>query len=296
MAQRFGGKFSPDGTPVEDEAPRRQVTTTRTAGKARVNLLYLAPLPLLWTAFRQDAIGMALDLGAAAVLALGVYLLSEGLKAEAAFDARKVAKRPAVPRKIFAAALCGLGVFMAAFSLDGGGTVQPLIYGIIAVVLHVVAFGFDPLKSKGVTDVDDFQNERVAKAVDAAEGYLDGMIASIKQTGDRRLEWRVEEFANVAREMFRQVEQDPRDLTAARKFLGVYLEGARDATVKFVDHYGKTKDATARLEYATLLQDLETNFSRRTEKLMESDRTDLDVEIEVLRDRLAREGVHMNRS
>ena len=113
--------------------------------------------------------------------------------------------------------------------------------------------------------------------------------------GDRRLEWRVEEFAKVAREMFRQVEQDPRDLTAARKYLGVYLEGARDATTKFVDLYGKTKDPQARLDYATLLQDLETNFAQRTEKLMISDRTDLDVEIGVLRDRLAREGVHMNR-
>lgn len=118
----------------------------------------------------------------------------------------------------------------------------------------------------------------------------------IKGIGDRRLEWRVEEFAKVAREMFRQVEQDPRDLTAARKYLGVYLEGARDATAKFVELYSKTKDSQARLDYATLLQDLETNFAQRTEKLMESDRTDLDVEIEVLRDRLAREGVHMNRS
>jgi hypothetical protein len=40
-----------------------------------------------------------------------------------------------------------------------------------------------------------------------------------------------------------------------------------------------------------LLRDLGDEFAARTEKLLLDDRSDLDIEIGVLRDRLAREGV-----
>jgi hypothetical protein len=91
--------------------------------------------------------------------------------------------------------------------------------------------------------------------------------------------------------MFRTIENDPRDLTAARKYLSVYLMGARDATVKFADIYTRGRDKDARKDYVQLLDDLEANFTARTQKMLTDDRSDLNVEIEVLRERLAREGV-----
>ena len=99
----------------------------------------------------------------------------------------------------------------------------------------------------------------------------------------------MEAFQATAREMFRTVEEDPRDLTQARKYLTVYLQGARDATLKYANLHATARDYTARSDYLALLNDLETNFAARTQKMLVSDRGDLDVEIEVLRDRLARE-------
>jgi 5-bromo-4-chloroindolyl phosphate hydrolysis protein len=93
----------------------------------------------------------------------------------------------------------------------------------------------------------------------------------------------------IARGLFRQVENDPGDLTAARKFLTVYLRGARDATVKFADAYAQARDAKVRTDYEALLGDLETTFAERTKALLANDHTDLNVEIEVLRERLAQE-------
>ena len=94
-------------------------------------------------------------------------------------------------------------------------------------------------------------------------------------------------FAATARELFHQVEQDPGDLAAARRYLGVYLMGARDATVKFVDLYAQNRDPKVRAEYEALLTDLETNFASRTTALLSNNHSDLNVEIEVLRERLA---------
>ena len=74
-------------------------------------------------------------------------------------------------------------------------------------------------------------------------------------------------FAATARGLFRTIEGDPGDLTAARKYLSVYLMGARDATVKFADHYAQTRDAAARADYEALLTDLETTFAAEDDRL-----------------------------
>jgi len=71
--------------------------------------------------------------------------------------------------------------------------------------------------------------------------------------------------------------------------------GARDATIKFADMYARTQDTKARDDYEALLDDLEKSFSDRTRKMLLDDRSDLTVEIDVLRDRLQREGVRIDR-
>ena len=157
----------------------------------------------------------------------------------------------------------------------------------------MAAFGIDPLKDKRMEGIDDFQQDRVARVVDTAEAHLDVMKSQIAALGDRKLELRVAGFQAIARRMIRTVEEDPRDLTGARKFLGVYLMGARDATIKFVDLYQRNKDPDARTKYEALLDDLEQNFAARTEKMLLDDRSDMDIEINVLRDRLQREGVSL---
>ena len=127
--------------------------------------------------------------------------------------------------------------------------------------------------------------------VEAAEANLRAMSQAILRTGDRRLEARVGLFAATARQLFEQVEQNPGGLAPARRYLGVYLEGARDATIKFADLYAQTRDPRALADYEALLADLEASFSALAQRLHEGGRTDMDIEIEVLRDRLAREGV-----
>ena len=186
--------------------------------------------------------------------------------------------------------LTGAGLAVAGFAA-GGDILAPIAYAVVGTVLHFLAFGPDPLQNKGLEGVDLFQTDRVARAVDEAEEHLRAMSEAIKRAGDRTLETRVGQFQQAARALFRTVENDPRDLTAARRYLGVYLLGARDATVKFADIYSRTRNAEARADYAALLDDLEQNFATRNQKLLLDDRSDLTIEIDVLRERLQREGV-----
>ena len=304
MAKRYGGKYSPDDKPETGDQPERgQYDGARVepAG-ARANIMFVPAIPLVFLSLNDGAIGMTLGLVAAGMLTLAAWLLREGLRAEAAYKSRRTARRPAIPRKIFASVLTGLGIALAAYRneyLDSESATQvsllaPVLFGVVTAVLHSVSFGIDPLKDKGMEGIDTFQQDRVARVVDDAEASLSEMSDAIARAGDRRIEARVERFQNTARELFRTVEEDPRDLAGARKYLTVYLQGARDATVKFADVYARTRDAQALADYTALLDDLEQNFAARTRKMLLDDRSDLTVEIDVLRERLQREGVRLD--
>ncbi|WP_372989013.1 5-bromo-4-chloroindolyl phosphate hydrolysis family protein [Sulfitobacter sp.] len=286
MAQRFGGKYSQGG-----DAKQTKRIEVDPVG-ARSNLLFIPGIVLVFTSLNDGAQGLALGLVAAAALTGAALMLREGVKAEAAYRARKVAERPALPRKMIASALTGIGVALAAYKNDPG-VMAAVLYGAAAIGLHVSAFGIDPLTSKGMEGVDSFQKDRVARVVDEAEKHLTAMSAAIVRTRDRQATERLEQFQTTARTLIRTVEEDPRDLTGARKYLSVYLQGARDATIKFADIFANTQDAQAKADYLILLDDLDKNFAARTQKSLLDDKTDLTIEIDVLRERLSQEGVRL---
>ena len=289
MAQRYGGKYSPDGNrrdagPQTDHA-MAPMATPKAGGWGRADLLFLPPLIFAFRAFRSDPQGLVLGLAATAVLVLAAWLTREGIKAQAAYDERKIARRPALPRKILGAALTGVGLVIGGMVMSTSAIVLVLI-GVAGVALHLGAFGLDPLGDKGMDGVDSFQVDRVARAVTEAEKTLAGMKDAILRAKDRSLELRVDKFAETARSLFRSVEADPGDLTAARKYFSVYLMGARDATVKFADAYAQGRDPAIRADYEARLNDLETTLAQRTTALLSNNHNDLDIEIQVLRDRL----------
>jgi hypothetical protein len=295
MTRRYGGKFSPEGVPDAEVLPNRFRGKKAFKSNIRAKILFLVPLPLLFSGIGAlktgDGTGIVYNWGALAALFLAAWLLRDGLQAEEEYNARKVARPPAIPRKIFASVLTGAGVALAAFGGAHVALFSSLVFGVAAAVAHSLSFGIDHLRSKGLEGFDTFETDRVAKAVEKAEKLLVETISASKRFNDRALEGRVESIASAARDMFRTVEEDPRDLVRARKFMGVYLKGARDATIKFADIYARNREPAARADYVELLTDLEISFAAHREVLLLDDRSDLDIEIEVLRDRLKQEGV-----
>lgn len=289
MAQKFTAKHSPGG----DNAFRGQ-KARKVSSAAR--LMFLLPLPLLLSGigeiFQGDVLGMVLELGGFSLMTLSAWLLNEGLRAEELFNARTIAKPPSIPRKMFASVAIGLGVTAAAYGGDlTGGLISSAILGAMASAAQLVAFGVDPVRGKGISGDNAFEAERVAQAVDKAEAYVADILVAAKRIGDKPLEARIERLAARARDLFRSVESDPRDLSRARKFMTVYLMGARDATAKFADIYARSRNTEARTNYEALLDDLEVSFTDHREQLLLTNQSDLDIEIQVLRERLDREGV-----
>ena len=294
MARRITGRYSPQGkaggapsAPARPAPPpvERRVNPVG----ARVNLMFVLPFFFGASAFFRDPAGLAANLGVFALLMLSAWLTREGVIAQDAYDRRRVARRPAIPRKVFGAVAMGLGLGVA--GLFGGGTVNAVIFAALGGALHLFAFGPDPMRDKGMEGVDVFQTDRVARAISDAEEHLSAISDAALRIRDRHVEARIGEFQAHARALFRTVENDPSRLSAARRYLGVYLLGAREATVKFADLYARSRDEGAKNDYIALLDDLQKNFALRTETLLDSDRQALDIEMDVLRERLEREGL-----
>ncbi|MFQ5623323.1 MAG: 5-bromo-4-chloroindolyl phosphate hydrolysis family protein [Paracoccaceae bacterium] len=298
VARRYSGKYTAGGRrSTRETAPHAPVFRGRKVvrGKLRANLLFFVPLPLLLSGLgaisNADTAKILASLGSFGLLILAAWLLRDGLKAEDAYAARKVSRPPAIPRKAFASALTAAGIFVAAWFGWGQGIAASAVLALIAAAAHVAAFGTDPFRRKGMEGVSDFEADRVARAVEKAETLVSEIMDAAKRIGDRDIEARIERLCASARAVFRTVEEDPRDLARARKFLSVYLMGTRDATAKFAEVHAQNPGTEALHAFDALLSDLETSFANQRERLLEDNRSDLEIEIEVLRERLQQEGL-----
>jgi hypothetical protein len=308
MAQRFGGRYSPGASP--DASPgaspgtrpgRRKAFRGRRASAVDVRalLMFVWPTPLIFGALGAlaggAAVSMVLLLAAYASLIGGAWLLREGQRAEAEYHARPISRPPAFPRKIGASVLTGAGVALASWlgAAAGGvsGVVEAVVFGAMAAGAHLAAFGLDPLRAKGLDQtVGRGELDRVTEALQQAEARLRAIEALAHRMRDREIDARIQRLNATVRDMIRLVEKDPRDLGRARRYLGVYLTGAEDATRKYAENRDRLEDPKLHREYLELLSDLEGSFARGREMLLLDDRTDLEVEIEVLRERLGQEG------
>ncbi len=290
-AQRYSGRYSPGA--AAPSGPFVRPAGPGSLPGIRSWLLFLLPTPLLASAIGSIGSGNVLaaliDLAAYGSLLGGAFLLREGLKAEQAFAERRIARPPAFPRKLVAAVLAGDGVFLATFFGWGIGLTSAIGFAALATAAHLVAFGLDPMRSKGVRE-HGADGERAAEALDRAEEHLASILDLAPRLGDREVQIRTTALVTEVRRMLHLVEEDPRDLDRARRYLSVYLKGAHEAARKYADNHARLNDPKLRADYLALIADLETSFGRGREMLLADNRTDLEVEIEVLRERLQQEG------
>ncbi|MGD7473446.1 hypothetical protein, partial [Ralstonia pseudosolanacearum] len=133
MARKFGGQYSPGGASDPRDAVVDPVRIKKARSRGRV--LYMPGVVLVFTSLSSGPQVLVTALAGAGVLTLAAWMLQEGLRAEAAYDARKVARRPALPRKVLASVLTGIGVAIAAYTGESG-LVGSALYGVAALALH----------------------------------------------------------------------------------------------------------------------------------------------------------------
>jgi 5-bromo-4-chloroindolyl phosphate hydrolysis protein len=258
-------------------------------------LMFLLPLPVLFAAVVSLASGK-LDglLGNSAGYALflaGALLLRRGLLTEAEYDRRRVAKAP-WPLKTLGGGAIALATGVTAWLGAGQHPVMAVAFGLAALLGCYLTYGFDPRLAKRFTDRDGVDTtDRVLEALAQAETSIAAIEQTTRHIRNAELNARLRRIVALARRILTMLEEDPRDLRRARKFLNVYLDGAQQVTEGYARTHGRVTAPELEDNFRRVLATIEEVFQEQQQKLLETDVTDLDVRIEVLTTQLKREGV-----
>ena len=230
-----------------------------------------------------------------ALLILAGTFIQKGLEAEAAYNSRRVA-RPPGPRKLFGALAVAASVFLLAWIADGQGLFMSLLYGVLGSIGCVMAYGLDPMGRKdidaGLAERSGLKSEDVIAAVSEAESKIREIELNARELHNRELTERLTRIAAQARAVLAQVERDPGDLRRARRFFVTYLDGTRDVVRKYREQQNDLSSTPLAESFRHVLETVERVFIEQEQVLKRNESLDLEVQIEVLKTQLEKEGVH----
>jgi len=254
-------------------------------------LLFLMPLPVLIAAVIHLVKGNILSSITAGALFTGFMIAAvmarHGFKLEHRFKKKKLARAPGTPFKSVAAILLAGTTGLTAFLLSGYGLFASILIGFVTLLGFYLAYGVDPRRDKtgniplGASAVEVFE------AFEEAEIKIATIEKARENINNINFDQHLKRIVKKARGILTLIEEDPRDLTRARKFLKVYLEG----TARVTESYAKThgRDATTEVldtNFQEVLDSIESTFDEQHQKLLRNDQLDLDVKIEVLKTQL----------
>lgn len=265
---------------------------TKTAAAQQDWPLFVLPLPAAVAALVAllggqlgmllgDLMGYGLMLGGALLVRLGL-----GNERSAIGTARWWHLAP----KTLGALILALGSGITAWLGAGHHPGIALAFALLTLLGFHLVYGLDLSFQHRLRRPSGLGAQGAASLREAARA-----IAAIEQARleirQPELDTRLANITALARQILERVEDDPRDLWRARKFLTVYLEGVQ----RVVEGYAKTHGRVAAPEldqrFRHALETVEAAFREQHQVLLERDVEDLDVQIEVLTQQLEREGI-----
>ncbi len=226
------------------------------------------------------------------LFAVGALSNRRGLVLEQEYHRRKVASAPRLPLKILGSILVSAGVWTAGYFVAGQGLLFSLFTSLLTWLGFYLTYGLDPLVDKGVGEERaGYTTQEVVDAIREAEEKIAGIRKAASRLRNLELRGRLRRIGDSAEQIVRLVEETPQDLRRARKFLNVYLDGARKVAQGYADTHSKTDSEELESNFRNVLITIEEVFNEQHKKLLDHDVLDLDVQIEVLSTRLKNEGV-----
>jgi 5-bromo-4-chloroindolyl phosphate hydrolysis protein len=256
-------------------------------------LLYLFPLPLIPAALiallRGNVAVLLAEVGAMALLYGGASLVRQGIKREMD-ERRRFAS--GLPLKSLGYLATVAGVFVVSNLLVGQSIVFAAVVAALAGLGCFLAYGADAsAQSLVVPAGSDYTAAEASAMLAEAEKRVDGLERAAKAIRDGEITTRLRRIADLARAILANLAHDPRDLRRARKFLNIYLDSALRVSESYARTHERASNAELESRFRNVLVTIEQVFGEQQQKLLENDVLDLDVQIEVLKTQLEREGV-----
>ncbi|ESQ16390.1 MAG: hypothetical protein N838_23285 [Thiohalocapsa sp. PB-PSB1] len=269
---------------------RRQQADAARPSSASAWLLFLLPLPVAVAAVVSLAQGQLLALLGNSI-GYGLFLGGALLVRRGGLSAGK-ASVAAWPMKTLGAVLVALATGMTAWLGVGHHPAIAVVFALLALLGCYLTYGFELKHGRHFPGIG---KQGIGKQARLTLSHAEHSIAAIEQASrdieQPELADQLRRIAELASAILNRLQEDPRGLRRARKFLNVYLDGVKS----IVEGYAKTHGLVIAPElderFRRALITVEDAFREQQQRLLDSDLDDLDVQIEVLTQQLEREGI-----
>jgi len=267
--------------------PQTDVGTYQ-AKKGYLLYIFLAPIfiAIILALTERNISAFLLNLTAFGLFYTTAKLNTLGLANEFKYHQEQLTKAPKRPYKTFSATLLGISTFFTATIAGGESLFTGLFLSIISSVGYYLYYGLDPRNDK-LENIGDISADFVLKTISEAKSKLTDIERDIdKISNDTLLQNSLSLAVKKAKDIIQAIQEDPKDIRVARKFLVVYLDGLKSVTNAYtsMDEADINKNTKEKLHQ--LLEDVEHRFDKELIRLKKNNAFDLDVNINVLQEQI----------
>ncbi len=252
-------------------------------------LLYLFLIPLfiavILALLQTNIQAFLLNSLAFALFFFTAKLSSKGFTQELEYLRSPLTKAPKIPYKTIAAFMLGGSTFFTAWVAGGKSFFSALFLGVIATLGYYLYYGFDPKKDK-LDNLGDISAEFVLETIGEAKTKLSNIEKHMDQIEDTLLHGKLNTAMIKAKNILETIQEDPKDIRVARKFLIVYIDGVAKVTDSYVSMDEEDIDSETKERLYGLMDDLDIRFDKELERLKNNNQFDLDVHIDVLKEQI----------
>jgi 5-bromo-4-chloroindolyl phosphate hydrolysis protein len=244
--------------------------------------LFLAPLflAIILSLLQQDISTFLLSSTAFGLFFLTAKLNTIGLNNEYKYHTRTLTKAP-IPYKSITAILLGLSTLFTAWIVGEKPFFTGLFLGFISTLGYFLYYGLDPRKDK-LENIGDISAQFVLETLATARATLAEVEEEMQKIREKNLHQKLRIATDKAYEILNNIEDDPKDLRVARKFIIIYIDGIKKVTTAYTEIDEEEITAQTKARLSTLLSDVEKRFDEEILRLKQNNQFDLDVQIDVL--------------
>ena len=249
--------------------------------------IFLAPLFLsvILALGKQEFIAFFYNLIAFVLFFAVAKLNTLGLNKEYEYHTTTLTKAPKTPLKTLTAGLLGISTLYTAWIAGDEPFITGLVLAVVAIVGYFLYYGFDPKDDK-LENIGDISAEFVIETLATARGKLAEVEEGIKKIKEHELHNKLRIATDKGYEILNNIEEDPKDLRVARKFIIVYIDGIKKVTASYTAIDEKDINEATKEKLSNLLSDVEKRFDKEILRLKENNQFDLDVQIDVLQQQI----------
>ncbi len=256
-------------------------------------LFGMALLPTAVVSLLSGKLGTLLISIIAFLLLIGAsWLTRRGIDQQLDYQKSHIAAHPR-PLKKSAMVAAALAAWLITAGLNDYGFFMGLVFALFAALGYYLFYGLDPAGEKISERLGGYSTEELVEIIREAETKIMDIEHQRIKLGEGELNERLGRITLVARDVLGTLEQKPRELRNARRFLNVYLDGAQRVVADYARVHDKTDATFLDKNFREVLVTIEDTFMSQRGKLLANDVLDLDIQIEVLKKQLQEDGNNM---